>query len=47
VHCGRVGFVVVERGTCLGQHVAGDGFERLADRKIRINGGFLAHMMVL
>ena len=41
----RVGlFPVIERRARLGQDVAGDGPQSLADRNIRTHGGFLGHV---
>jgi hypothetical protein len=44
----RVGpALVLERSARLGQHVAGDGPERLTDRNIRTHRKFLGHVRVL
>ena len=48
VNRGRVRLgLVVEHRARLGQDVAGDGPERLADRNIWTHGGFLGHAKVL
>ena len=44
----RVGpFRVIEHGARLGQDIARDGSQSLADRNIRTNGGFLGHVRLL
>ena len=40
-------FLVIENGPRLGQDIARDGPESLADRNIRTNGGFLGHVRLL
>ncbi len=39
--------LVLQHRARLGQHVARDGLERVADRNIRTHGGFLGHAKVL